>query len=362
MSDFIRQQLQYIITQYGRAICDDHRRCEALLRDLCPENKREVNVLVIALKSKVAEDLMKASASIPKELLFARLVKRLEDDYGLAGKISQWAVETWAFALGISLHPLPSSSVIKPPPQPLTQNKPDSGFKNSLGMKFVYIQPGTFMMGSPPYEPGRYDDEILHKVTLTKGFYMQTTQVTQRQWKAIMGNNPSRFKDCDNCPVEQVSWNDVQKFINKLNRKEGTDKYRLPTEAEWEYAWRAGTTTPFSFGRCLSTDQANYNGNYPLEGCPKGQYREKTVPVGSFAPNAWGIYDMHGNVWEWCQYSNDAIYMSEQTDPIYTGSGSPRVIRGGSWYRYAQFCRSANRSSSPDYRSSDIGFRAVRTP
>ncbi|GBC60255.1 hypothetical protein DENIS_1206 [Desulfonema ishimotonii] len=168
---------------------------------------------------------------------------------------------------------------------------------NALGMNFVFIQPGTFMMGSPEDEPGRDDDETLHKITLTNGFYMQTTTVTQGQWKAVMGNNPSYFKECgDNCPVESVSWDDAQAFIVKLGQS-GSDGYRLPTEAEWEYACRAGTDTPFAFGKCLSTDQANYDGDYPLQGCPKGKYRKKPVPVASFDPNDFGLYDMHGNVW-----------------------------------------------------------------
>ena len=161
----------------------------------------------------------------------------------------------------------------------------DKGRKisNSLGMEFVYIEPGTFMMGSPSNEPRRDNDERQHRVTLTKGFYMQTTEVTQGQWKAVMWNNPSYFKNCgDDCPVEQVSWNNVQQFINKLNQREGSDICRLPTEAEWEYSCRSGTDTPFSFGQCLSTDQANYNGNYPLPGCSKGKYRETTISVARF--------------------------------------------------------------------------------
>jgi|GEM_PF-1940628 len=241
-----------------------------------------------------------------------------------------------------------------------TRRKHADTFINSISMKFVYIPPGEFMMGSPPDEPGRFDDEILHKVTLTKGFYMQTTQVTQKQWQMIMGDNPSHFKNDKNCPVEQISWDDAQEFIRKLNEKEGTDKYRLPTEAEWEYACRAGTTTPFHFGKCLSTDQANYNGNYPLEGCPKGEYRKKTVPVGSFAPNAWGLYEMHGNVWEWChnwygEYTADAA-----TDPLGPSSGSGRVLRGGGWFNGARNCRTAARDNvTPGNRYDYSGFRLV---
>ncbi len=160
---------------------------------------------------------------------------------------------------------------------------------NDLDIGFVYIPPGKFMMGSPGDEPGRGGDETLHDVRLTRGFYLQTTPVTQRQYEEVMGNNPSRFKESGpEAPVENVSWKDAQDFIRKLNQQEGKDVYRLPTEAEWEYACRAGTDTPFFFGRCLSTDEANYDGNHPLKGCPKGEYPQKTTPIKSFPPNAWG--------------------------------------------------------------------------
>jgi formylglycine-generating enzyme required for sulfatase activity len=250
-----------------------------------------------------------------------------------------------------------------PKPSSGIQNKRTGSAVNSIGMEFVYIPPGTFTMGSPKDEPGRYNDEIQHEVTISKPFFMQTTEVTQGQWKAVMGNNPSRFKDCgDNCPVESVSWNDIQDFIKKLNQK-GEGTYRLPTEAEWEYAARAGTMTPFAFGKCLSTDQANYNGNYPLEDCPKGQWRQKTVPVGSFDPNAWGLYDMHGNVWEWCQDWYGDYPSSAVTDPTGAENGSVRVLRGGSWSHDARDCRTASRNgSTPDDRSYFGGFRLVRLP
>jgi sulfatase modifying factor 1 len=232
---------------------------------------------------------------------------------------------------------------------------------NPRGMKFVYIKPGTFMMGSPANDPERYYDEKQHRVTLTKGFLLQTTEVTQSQWEAVMGKNPSKFKGCGKCPVERVSWRNVREFIRKLNQREGTDKYRLPTEAEWEYAARAGTTSPFAFGTCLSTDQANYKGNYPMPGCSKGQYRKKTVPVASFAPNAWGLYDMHGNVWEWVQDWYHDYYDGSVTDPTGPATGTYRVIRGGSWYHFARGCRSAYRVyDTPYYRYSYIGFRLAK--
>ena len=231
----------------------------------------------------------------------------------------------------------------------------------SLEAKFNLIPAGTFTMGSPSNEPARGKDEIQHEVIISKPFYMQTTEVTQGQWKKIMGNNPSYIKNCDECPVEKVSWSEVQNFIRKLNRQEGTDKYRLPTEAEWEYAARAGTTTPFYTGNCLNTDQANFNGNYPLNGCPKGEYRKKSLPFGKFAPNAWGLYNMADNVWEWVEDWYGPYKSGSVTDPEGAATGSERVVRGGSWYDGAGFCRSAARSYyGPDVRDAILGFRLVR--
>jgi formylglycine-generating enzyme required for sulfatase activity len=231
-------------------------------------------------------------------------------------------------------------------------------FSNKLGMQFVLILPGTFTMGILSDEP----ETKPHQVTLTKSFYIQKSEVTQGQWKRIMGRNPSFFKECgDDCPVEQVSWNEVQQFIKRLNQLEGTRKYRLPTEAEWEYACRAGTKTPFSFEKCLTTEQANYNGNYPFVGCQKGLYRKKPISVKTFSSNTWGLTGMHGNVWEWCQdwlgdYSEDTM-----TDPLGPPTGSSRVIRGGGWNSYANACRSGNRSGSePAKLFANLGFRVVK--
>lgn len=234
----------------------------------------------------------------------------------------------------------------------------------AIGAKFVLIPAGTFSMGSPSNEPGRSNEEKLHQVTISKPFYMQTTVVTQGQWKKVKGSNPSFFKKCgDDCPVETVSWNDVQDFIRKLNQLEGSNKYRLPTEAEWEYAARAGTTTPFFTGNCLSTDQANYDGNYPLAGCPKGKFRKKTVRVGSFAANAWDLYDMHGNVFEWCQDWYGDYPSGNVTDPLGPSTGSGRVLRGGHWRTHARYCRSAYRDTITPESSNDIvGFRLVASP
>jgi formylglycine-generating enzyme required for sulfatase activity len=201
-----------------------------------------------------------------------------------------------------------------------TSSVPDK-FTNSIGMKFVLIPAGEFTMGSPENEQGRDSNEPQHKVKITKPFYMQTTEVTQAQWKAVMGNNPSYFKGND-LPVETVSWDDAQEFIKKLSAKEGV-KYRLPTEAEWEYACRAGSTTKFYFGEDESKldEYAWYHNN--SDG--------KTHPVGQKKPNAWGLYDMHGNVWEWCQdwYGADYYKNSPAEDPQGPASAESRVLRGG---------------------------------
>jgi len=229
-------------------------------------------------------------------------------------------------------------------------------FTNSLGMKFVLMPAGTFMMGSPSDEDGRDDDERRHRVTISQPFYMQTTEVTQGQWRAVMGNDPSHFNSCgDNCPVEQVSWDDVQAFIRRLNNREGAGRYRLPTEAQWEYACRAGSTTRFCFG-----DDESRLGDYAWYDRNSGR---RTHSVAQKKPNAWGLYDMHGNVWEWCADWYDAYPSGHVTDPTGPSSGSDRVYRGGSWLGYARLCRSAIRVNyTPGDRNDFLGFRLTRTP
>ncbi len=228
-------------------------------------------------------------------------------------------------------------------------------------MKFTYISPGTFLMGSPEDEPGRYDNETQHKVTSTKGFYMQTTEVTQVQWMTVMGNNPSYFKYCgDNCPVEQVSWNDAQQFIWRLNQLEGAEKYRLPTEAEWEYACRAGSTASSYAGR-ITELESGIDTNLAAVAWFKGNSGNKAHPVARKEPNAWGLYDMHGNVAELCQdwYGE---YASDQIDPSGPGSGVDRIARGGAWNTTARHCRASCRGAvAPGDSGYGIGFRLVRT-
>ena len=234
----------------------------------------------------------------------------------------------------------------------------------TTGMKFVKVPEGCFQMGSPSTEKKRSSNETQHKVCLDE-FWLGKYEVTQGQWEAVMGSNPSNFKKGDKHPVEQVSWDDAQEFLKKLSVR-SSSTFRLPTEAEWEYSCRAGTKTPFSFGNTISADtETNYDGNYPYRGGSKGKYRQSTTPVGSFPANAWGLHDMHGNVWEWAQdiYAGDAYSKHRRKNPIYEASGSSRVNRGGSWDSYAGFLRCAYRyRDTPDVSHYSLGFRAVAVP
>ena len=232
------------------------------------------------------------------------------------------------------------------------------GFTNEIGMNFVLIPAGIFMMGSPLNEKGRNSDEIQHEVTITRSFYLQTTEVTQGQWQAVMGYNPSQFSSCgEMCPVEKVSWHDVQRFIKRLNEKEGQNRYRLPTEAEWEYAARAGSTTPFPNGQITVTG-CGFDANMNQLGWYCGNSGFKSHPVAQKQPNRWGLFDMHGNVWEWCQdwygdYPNEHV-----TDPGGPKNGWLRVNRGGSLNDFSMFGRSANRLRyMPFPKANDLGFR-----
>ena len=250
-----------------------------------------------------------------------------------------------------------------------------SYFTEDLGkgvsLEMVVIPAGSFQMGSPDTEEERSDDESpLHQVTVAS-FCMGKYPVTQAQWQAVaalpqvnrkLDSNPSRFKGTD-LPVEQVSWYDTLEFCARLSQKTGRE-YRLPSEAEWEYACRAGTTTPFHFGETITPELANYNGNCTYGSGTKGKYREQTTPVGSFkVANAFGLYDMHGNVWEWCADHWHSNYEGAPTDGsawLSDNDNHSRLLRGGSWFYFPWYCRSAYRNFYvPDNRSYNFGFRVV---
>jgi uncharacterized protein (TIGR02996 family) len=255
---------------------------------------------------------------------------------------------------------------------------------NSIGMRFVLIPPGTFLMGSPDDEDGRNAAEgPVHEVEISRPFYLGTHPVTQAQWRAVMGDNPSHFcatgggKDSvkgmstDDFPVESVSWEDVAVYLDRLSalekESEAGRKYRLPSEAEWEYACRGGAAfyQVFHFGNSLSSKQANFSGNDPYGGADKGLYLERTCKVGSYPANAFGLHDLHGNVWEWCNdwYARDYYASSPRRDPLGPSEGSGRVIRGGSWADDGQGCRSAHRGDyAPAYRNDYLGFRLALVP
>jgi len=249
--------------------------------------------------------------------------------------------------------------------------------------RWIPPTPEPFLMGSPESEHARSDDERQHPVLLTRGFWMAETACTQALWTAVMGENPSDFKG-ERRPAESVSWSDVQGFIERLNAelaafagrasaRPGTvadDRsarwtLRLPTEAEWEYACRAGTTGPFSCGDDITPEQANYNGNYPYRGDRKGLYRQETIDVASLPPNPWGLYEMHGNVWEWCRDWYGEYPSGLVTDPVGPDSGERRVLRGGGWFGGARNLRSAYRDHFVPglrFRFPGYGFRLALGP
>ncbi len=234
---------------------------------------------------------------------------------------------------------------------------------NGVILEMVAIPGGTFIMGSPENEEGRFDSESPeHEVTL-QPFYMSKYPITQNQYQAIMGKNPSYFKG-GNRPVEEVSWYDAVEFCQKLSQKTGKS-YKLPSESQWEYGCRAGTTTPFYFGETITSELANYNGNYIYDNIPKGKFREETTDVGIFPPNAFGLYDMHGNVWEWCADDWHKNYEGAPTDGSAWLKNDEKehdaVLRGGSWIYIPNRCRSAFRDHfiRRDYLINHFGFRIV---
>jgi len=229
-----------------------------------------------------------------------------------------------------------------------------------ISLKMVWVPGGSFLMGSLPGELGRETHEgPQHQVTV-QGFYLGECPVTQGMWRAVMGGDPSYFKG-EHHPVEQVVWHEAVEFCRRLSERSTGMEFRLPSEAEWEYACRAGTNSPFYFGVSLSTAQANFDGRLFHGGGEKGGYRMQTTGVAEFGPNGWGLYDMHGNVWEWCQDFWHDTYDGAPSDGsawLTGGNRGLRVVRGGSWFNYPSYCRSASRQPSHlSFRNKTTGFR-----
>ena len=260
-------------------------------------------------------------------------------------EITSFTKPAWASAIGMDRYGLFADLEIK-----------------GIRQRFRWLEPGSFTMGSPEREPERYGNEKLHNVTLSKGFWLADSTVTQEFWQVVMGSNPSRFKG-EKKPVESISWNGTQQFIEKLNKLVPELSARLPTEAEWEYGCRAGSKTPFSFGENISPRQVNYNGKHPYNNGKKGKYRKQTVDVKTLPCNSWGLSEMHGNVWEWCHdWFEDDPGRAPVTDPRGPEEGGHRVLRGGSWVGYGRDVRSAIRNwGHPGGRDDGgIGFRLAR--
>jgi len=292
----------------------------------------------------------------------------------------------------------------------LREPRQTQGFRELLradgeaeALTLLWISPGRFWMGSPETEPERRDSEGPQHLVQLQGFFMSQTLITQAQWREVAGwserpgerwgrelkTDPSRFQskewpeenevrllqgesNTDQRPVELVSWEDAMEFCYRLSKRTGRT-YTLPSEAQWEYTCRAGTSTPFHFGDTISPELANYHGNYAYVDGPKGIYREQPVPVGMFPANAWGLHDMHGNVWEWCLDEWHEGYEGAPTDGRAWVDGTEgdksketkktRLLRGGSWNYFPRRCRSACRNHyRPDDANNGVGFRVVCLP
>ncbi|MDR0524654.1 MAG: formylglycine-generating enzyme family protein [Spirochaetaceae bacterium] len=401
--------LNRIVKERGIGILDKTGQCKALLNDYAKGAcKREIHLFVLSLEAGCHRELLKSEESEP---IKQRLIGKLRDDYGI---IPAYAEETISllgalidereltdeekfrkleraaqkgdypaqYELGLlckKLHKYEAAfywlEIAAKRGVALYQSLQKPGPTQALPEDFVHIPGGIFTMGSPDSEWGRQNNETPHEVQVS-GFFLGKYEVTQAGYQAVTDTNPSKFQG-PNLPVEQVSWFDAVAYCNARSLREKripayiledeqvrwnprADGYRLPTEAEWEYACRAGTPTPFHTGNNITPKQANYNGRYPYNSMTKGEFREKTAPAGSFPPNLWGLYDMHGNVWEWCWDWYDAYPPETQINPQGAGAGTDRVIRGGSWCSRGEKLRSANRGLNiPSYRSSEVGFRLL---
>ncbi len=261
--------------------------------------------------------------------------------------------------------PIPTATVTAAAPSIRAEDRAGAEFVSELPggvcMEFRKCPAGEFVMGSSPDEFGRGEDEGPVTVQIRKSFWLGRTAVTQAQWKAVMRTSPSHMAG-PRRPVENVTWEDAARFVeaaSSMLRLPPNCKLALPTEAQWEYACRAGTTTPFSFGTALTTRQANFNGNYPYGFSEPGDFLEAHAECGTYPPNPWGLCEMHGNIWEWCADWYGATLMGGE-DPAGPAFGPGRVYRGGSWHSVAEHCRSAFRYYLPQgSHHMFLGFRVA---
>ncbi len=339
----MKEKLRDIICKYGPNVVEEKEELESIINTLLlDESKRELNTLKMALREGVVKELNDGGESRA-----GICASKLTDEYAIEKDISNWAVETWFFAL------TGKEIILSIPSKVRNSKSAESRIEKPLNPAFVekddmvFVKGGYFLMGSNELE----DEKPIHKVWVDD-FYICKYEVRQKKWMKLMGNNPSYFKG-DDLPVECVNWNDVQIYIRKLNKKTGR-KYRLPTEAEWEYAARGGNMSKsykFSGGNNLD-EVAWYFSNS----------ENKTHPVGTKEPNELGLYDMSGNVWDWCSdwYDNDYYKYSPERNPKGAIGGSKRSLRGGSWDYSDYSCGSSVRGySNPDVRYSVIGFRII---
>ena len=386
-----------------RRVCDDVPRP---IRQINPEVPAYLAALVEKLHAKDPAARFQSVSEVA-ELLSRHLADVQQPALAtgprpVGGTRRIWAVAglgLLALAVGLALTEatgvtrlfLPSGPAVRETdtPQPEARKEPplprpaagEKEFANSVGIKLRLIPAGAFVMGSPETEAGHTDEEHPHRVRITKPFYMGICEVTQKEYRRVTGSNASWFSptgggkdrvaglESDRLPVDSVSWDDAVAFCHMLSElpseRAARRVYRLPSEAEWEYACRAGTGTVFHFGNSLSSAQANFDCRSPYGQAERGPCLQRTAPVGGYAPNAWGLFDMHGNVWEWCQDSYAADYYRDSPveDPRSRASGGPselRVLRGGSWYSNGAACRAAFRNKqAPDARSYYVGFRVV---
>jgi len=320
-----------LINKHGIEIIKNQKRCGALIRDYCKDApEKHLNLLILSLEDKIANTIIETINDGSFEFKESRILDNLKNNHGISIEGAKWTLKTWLKALASN------------------EIRIDLGGRKRI--ELVLISAGKFIMGSPASENGRSIDETHHAVTLTKSYYMGKYPVTQEQWEEVMESNPSKTKGA-RLPVTDVSWEDCQTFIKKLNNKT-YGGFRLPTEAEWEYACRAGTKTAYSVGDMMRPTDANFSDSNI----------GKPVEVGSYLPNAYKLYEMHGNVFEWCEDWYGAYSLGSVTDPKGPVIGESRVVRGGSFYFNASDVRSSYRFYlSPTDQNLIVGFRLLRT-